>query len=125
VNTGNAPDGNAIPIQKDKASQAFDSATCIGCGACVASCKNASASLFTSAKINQMSLLPQGELERDTRVKNMVAQMDAENFGACTNEAECSAACPKGIPFKNITHMNAEFIRAQFAEEPASGGGGE
>lgn len=124
VNTGNAPDGNAIPIQKDHASQAFDSATCIGCGACVASCKNASAMLFTSAKVTQMSLLPQGQLERTQRVKNMVAQMDAEAFGSCTNEAECSAACPKGIPFKNITHMNAEYLKAQFAEEIVVGGDG-
>lgn len=125
VNTGNAPDGNAIPIQKEMASEAFDSATCIGCGACVASCKNASAMLFTSAKVTQLSLLPQGQLESVDRVQSMVAQMDAENFGACTNEAECSAACPKGIPFKNITHMNAEYIKAQFKASRTTGAGGE
>lgn len=126
VNVGNAPDGNAIPIAKEIAGQAFDSATCIGCGACVAACKNASAMLFTSAKVTQMSLLPQGKLEAVQRVAAMVATMDSEHFGSCTNEGECSAVCPKGIPFKNITHMNSEFLKAQFADTGAgSASGGE
>ena len=97
VNTGSAPDGNAIPIPKSVAEEAFDAAACIGCGACVASCKNASASLFVSAKISQLSLLPQGQPEKNERVKNMVAQMDEEGFGHCTNTGACQAECPKEI----------------------------
>jgi succinate dehydrogenase / fumarate reductase iron-sulfur subunit len=119
---GSAPDGNAIPIAKSVAEAAFDSATCIGCGACVAACKNASAMLFTSAKISQMALLPQGQIERTERVQSMVAAMDAEKFGACTNEGECSAVCPKGISFKNITRMNSEFIQAKLVSGRVSGG---
>jgi succinate dehydrogenase / fumarate reductase iron-sulfur subunit len=112
VNTGNAPDANAIPIPKTSADMAFASATCIGCGACVAACKNASASLFTSAKISHLALLPQGQAEKDQRVLNMVAQMDAEGFGACTNTGACSAACPVEISLENIARMNREFMAA-------------
>ena len=114
VNVGTAVDGNAILIPKPVADEAFDAATCIGCGACVAACKNAAAMLFVSAKISQMTLLPQGQAERERRVERMVAQMDKEGFGACSNEAECEAVCPKGISFKNITRMNQELVRAQW-----------
>ena len=103
VNTGSAPDGNAIPIPKSVAEEAFDAAACIGCGACVASCKNASASLFVSAKISQLSLLPQGQPEKDERVKNMVAQMDEEGFGHCTNTGACQAECPKEISVEYLS----------------------
>ena len=109
VNTGSAPDGNAIPIPKSVAEEAFDAAACIGCGACVASCKNASASLFVSAKISQLSLLPQGQPERDERVKNMVAQMDEEGFGHCTNTGACQAECPKEISVEYIRKMNLDY----------------
>ena len=109
VNTGSAPDGNAIPIPKSVAEEAFDAASCIGCGACVASCKNASASLFVSAKISQLSLLPQGQPERDERVKNMVAQMDEEGFGHCTNTGACQAECPKEISVEYIRKMNLDY----------------
>ena len=109
VNTGSAPDGNAIPIPKSVAEEAFDAAACIGCGACVASCKNASASLFVSAKISQLSLLPQGQPEKDERVKNMVAQMDAEGFGHCTNTGACQAECPKEISVEYIRKMNLDY----------------
>ena len=102
VNTGSAPDGNAIPIPKSVAEEAFDAAACIGCGACVASCKNASASLFVSAKISQLSLLPQGQPEKNERVKKMVAQMDEEGFGHCTNTGACQAECPKEISVQYI-----------------------
>jgi len=112
VNTGSAPDGNAIPIPKSVAEEAFDAAACIGCGACVASCKNASASLFVSAKISQLSLLPQGQPEKDERVKNMVAQMDEEGFGHCTNTGACQAECPKEISIEYVRKMNVEFHRA-------------
>lgn len=112
VNTGNAVDANALPIDKVKADAAFAAAACIGCGACVAACKNSSASLFTSAKITQLALLPQGEPERHTRVLNMVAQMDKEGFGACTNTGACEAVCPKGISLSNIARMNQEYILA-------------
>jgi len=112
VNTGNAPDGNAILIPKENADMAFEAATCIGCGACVASCKNASAMLFVSAKVSQMALLPQGQPERTRRVQSMVAQMDAEGFGGCTNTNECEAACPVGISVENIARLNREYIRA-------------
>ena len=109
VNTGSAPDGNAIPIPKSVAEEAFDAASCIGCGACVASCKNASASLFVSAKISQLSLLPQGQPEKDERVKNMVAQMDEEGFGHCTNTGACQAECPKEISVEYIRKMNLDY----------------
>ena len=109
VNTGSAPDGNAIPIPKSVAEEAFDAAACIGCGACVASCKNASASLFVSAKISQLSLLPQGQPEKNERVKNMVAKMDEEGFGHCTNTGACQAECPKEISVEYIRKMNLDY----------------
>lgn len=109
VNTGSAPDGNAIPIPKSVAEEAFDAAACIGCGACVASCKNASASLFVAAKISQLSLLPQGQPEKNERVKNMVAQMDQEGFGHCTNTGACQAECPKEISVEYIRKMNLDY----------------
>ena len=109
VNTGSAPDGNAIPIPKSVAEEAFDAAACIGCGACVASCKNASASLFVSAKISQLSLLPQGQPEKNERVKNMVAQMDEEGFGHCTNTGACQAECAKEISVEYIRKMNLDY----------------
>ena len=109
VNTGSAPDGNAIPIPKGVAEEAFDAAACIGCGACVASCKNASASLFVAAKISQLSLLPQGQPEKNERVKNMVAQMDEEEFGHCTNTGACQAECPKEISVEYIRKMNLDY----------------
>jgi len=109
VNTGSAPDGNAIPIPKSVAEEAFDAAACIGCGACVASCKNASASLFVSAKISQFSLLPQGQPEKNERVKNMVSQMDKEGFGHCTNTGACQAECPKEISVEYIRKMNLDY----------------
>src|SRR5215211_7102932 len=112
VNTGNAVDGNAIPVDKDKADKSFAAASCISCGACVAACKNASAMLFTSAKISHLALLPQGEPERKTRALNMVAQMDKEGFGACTNIGACEAACPKEIRLTNIARLNAEYLSA-------------
>jgi succinate dehydrogenase / fumarate reductase iron-sulfur subunit len=114
VNTGNAVDANALPIEKQNADDAFMAAACIGCGACVAACKNSSAMLFTSAKISQLSLLPQGAPERKTRVVNMVAQMDKEGFGACTNTGACEAVCPKGIRLTNIARMNKEYLAASF-----------
>jgi len=110
VNTGGTPDANEIPIPKSVADEAFDAATCIGCGACVAACKNASAMLFVSAKISQLSMLPQGQVEKSERAEKMVAQMDAEGFGACTNTGACSAECPKGIDLKNIARMNREYL---------------
>jgi succinate dehydrogenase / fumarate reductase iron-sulfur subunit len=113
MNVGGAPDGNAIPIARDTAEAAFESAQCIGCGACVAACKNASAALFTSAKITQLAILPQGEVERATRVLNMIARHDAEGFGSCSNEGECEAVCPKEISLQNIAKMNREFMRAK------------
>ena len=110
VNTGNAPDANEILISKENADLAMNSAACIGCGACVASCKNASAMLFVSAKISQMALLPQGKVEGQTRVLNMVEKMDELGFGNCTNEAECEASCPKEINISNIARMNREYL---------------
>jgi succinate dehydrogenase / fumarate reductase iron-sulfur subunit len=112
---GSAPDANAIPIRKESADLAMDAAACIGCGACVAACPNASAMLFTAAKISHLGLLPQGQPERHERALRMVAQMDAEGFGSCTNHNECQAACPKGISVAFIARMNADFIRATVA----------
>ncbi len=112
INTGGAQDGNAILIPKTVADQAMDSAACIGCGACVAACKNASAALFTSAKISQLALLPQGQVERGRRVVSMVDRHDSEGFGSCSNEGECEAVCPKEIPITNIARMNREYFRA-------------
>ena len=111
VKTGGAPDANATPIFKDNADEAFDSATCIGCGACVATCKNASAMLFVSAKINQYSQLPQGQVEHDKRVNNMINQMDLEGFGSCTNTGACEVDCPKEISIKNIIKLNKSYIK--------------
>ncbi|AGH94241.1 succinate dehydrogenase/fumarate reductase iron-sulfur subunit [Pseudobdellovibrio exovorus] len=126
VNTGNAQDANNLPIPKPDADEAFLSAACIGCGACVASCKNASAALFTSAKITHMALLPQGKVERGQRALNMVSQMDAEGFGACTSTGACSASCPKDISLINIAKMNREYLLATITqkEEMAEGGAG-
>ena len=112
VNTGGTPDGNAIQIEKDTAREAFDAAACIGCGACVASCKNSSAMLFVSAKVSQYALLPQGQVEASDRVLNMVQQMDEEGFGNCTNTGACEVECPKGISLENIARMNREFLSA-------------
>jgi len=112
VNTGGVPDANEIPIPKVVADLAMDAAQCIGCGACVAACKNASAMLFTSAKVSQLALLPQGQVERKTRAEKMVAQMDSEGFGACTNTGACEAECPKGISITNIARMNREYFSA-------------
>jgi succinate dehydrogenase / fumarate reductase iron-sulfur subunit len=117
VNTGGVPDANEIPIPKRIADEAFDSATCIGCGACVAACKNASAMLFTSAKISQLAMLPQGKVERMSRAEKMVAQMDEEGFGACTNTGACEAECPKGISLTNIARMNREYFSASIKSE--------
>ncbi len=115
VNTsGNTVDANTIPINKHDADTAFDNATCIGCGACVASCKNASAMLFVAAKVSQFALLPQGKVEAADRVKNMVAQMDAEGFGNCTNTGACEVECPKGITLEAIARMNREYFVANF-----------
>lgn len=116
VNTGNAPEANSILIGKEVADRAMDSAACIGCGACVAACKNASAMLFVSAKISQFSLLPQGGPERGRRARKMVAQMDEEKFGACSNTGACEAACPKEIKLENIARLNREMVRAAFVE---------
>lgn len=112
VNTGSASDGNAIPIAKDLAEDAFDAAACIGCGACVAACKNASASLFVAAKVSQLSLLPQGHPERENRVIRMVSKMDEEGFGHCTNTGACEVECPKEISVEYIRKMNWEYHRA-------------
>ncbi len=113
VNTsGNTVDANAIPIDKHAADAAMDAATCIGCGACVAACKNASAMLFTSAKVSQFALLPQGQVEAVDRVQNMVRQMDLEGFGNCTNTGACEIECPKGISLENIARMNREYLSA-------------
>jgi succinate dehydrogenase / fumarate reductase iron-sulfur subunit len=117
VNTGGVPDANEIPIPKNIADEAFNSATCIACGACVAACKNASAMLFVSAKISQLALLPQGKVERKERAERMVAQMDAEGFGACTNTQACSVECPKEISFTNIARMNREYFSAKVSSD--------
>jgi len=116
IRTGAAPDANSIPVPKDNADLAMDAASCIGCGACVAACKNASAMLFVSAKVGQFSLLPQGQPERDRRVLAMVAKMDELGFGNCTNQYECSAACPKGISQDFIARMNRDYLAASFRE---------
>ncbi len=115
VNTGNAQDGNSIPIDKHNADLSFAAAACIGCGACVAACKNSSAMLFTAAKVSQYALLPQGDPERKTRVLNMLNQMDKEGFGSCTNTGACEAECPKEISISNIARLNREFLNAQFS----------
>jgi succinate dehydrogenase / fumarate reductase iron-sulfur subunit len=115
VNTGNAPDGNALPISKQSAEDALDSAACIGCGACVAACPNASASLFVAAKVSHLASLPQGDVERKQRARNMVAAMDDELFGSCTNHGECEAVCPMEISTKHISTMNREYLRASIA----------
>jgi len=112
INVGGARDANAILIPRPTVEQAMDSAACIGCGACVAACKNASAALFTSAKVSHLALLPQGHVERDARVVNMVDRHDAEGFGSCSNEGECEAVCPKEISITNIARMNREYVRA-------------
>jgi succinate dehydrogenase / fumarate reductase iron-sulfur subunit len=126
VNTGGVPDGNEIPVPKKIADEAMDAAQCIGCGACVAACKNASAMLFVSAKVSQFALLPQGQPERKERAEKMVAQMDAEGFGACTNTKACEAECPKGIKITNIARMNREYFSAMLTNyEVAVGAGGD
>lgn len=125
VNTGGVPDANEILIPKKVADEAFDAATCIGCGACVAACKNASAMLFVGAKVSQFALLPQGQAERKERVEKMVAQMDAEGFGACTNTKACEAECPKGIKITNIARLNREYFSAMVSSYKVEVGGGE
>ena len=118
VNTsGNTVDANAIPVPKEDADKAFNAATCIGCGACVASCKNSSAMLFVSAKVSQLALLPQGQVEQKDRVLNMVNQMDLEGFGNCTNTGACEVECPKEISLENIARMNREFLSASIKSE--------
>lgn len=117
VRTGSAVDANALPIPKADADAAFDAAACIGCGACVASCKNASAMLFVSAKVSHLALLPQGQPERNKRVLAMVRQMDSEGFGNCTNQYECEAACPKEISVENIARMNRDYAKAVLLEQ--------
>lgn len=114
VNTGNAVDGNAIPVEKDLADASFAAAMCIGCGACVAACRNSSALLFVSAKVSHLALLPQGSPERKTRVLDMVAQMDKEGFGSCTSTGACEAVCPKEISIANIARLNSEYLHAGF-----------
>ncbi len=114
VNTGAAPDANTLPVAKENSDRAFDYANCIGCGACVAACPNASASLFTAAKITHLALLPQGHPERKLRVQNMTEQMSAEGFGDCSNHGECEAVCPKGISIDAIATMRREYFKAQF-----------
>ena len=126
VPTGSAPDGNAIPVPKENADMAMDAAACIGCGACVAACPNASAMLFVSAKVSQLALLPQGQPERYDRVLKMVATMDEAGFGHCTNHQECEAVCPKNISVENIARMNRDFVKASLiaGRRPAGAGDG-
>ena len=114
VKTGGAPDANSMPVFKEDADESFDSATCIGCGACVASCKNASAMLFVSAKINQYSKLPQGQVEHSSRINNMINKMDDEGFGSCTNTGACEVECPKEISIDNIIKLNKEYLKNLF-----------
>jgi succinate dehydrogenase / fumarate reductase iron-sulfur subunit len=116
VNTGGIPDANAIPIPKDKADEAFDAAACIGCGACVATCKNSSAMLFMSAKVSQLSLLPQGKAEASRRVKNMMNAMEHLGFGGCSNTAACEVECPKSISVNHISRLNREYLKAKLAD---------
>ncbi len=116
VNTGSVPDANAIPVSKENSDTAFESAACIGCGACVAACKNGSAMLFVGAKVSQYALLPQGNVERQNRVISMVEQMDAEGFGNCTNTEACEAECPKEISVSNIARLNREYLAASLAK---------
>jgi succinate dehydrogenase / fumarate reductase, iron-sulfur subunit len=125
VNTGGVPDANSTPIPKMIADEAFDAATCIGCGACVAACKNASAMLFVGAKVSQFALLPQGKVEAKQRVEKMVAQMDAEGFGSCTNTYACEAECPKGIKITNIARMNREYFTAMVSSYKIEVSGGD
>jgi succinate dehydrogenase / fumarate reductase, iron-sulfur subunit len=120
VNTGQAVEANSIPVEKTASSHAFDAAACIGCGACVAACPNASAMLFTSAKVSHLALLPQGQVERRRRVQKMVAQMDKEGFGQCSNVKACEATCPKEISVENIARLNREYAAAVFAGETAN-----
>ncbi|GIL17208.1 MAG: succinate dehydrogenase [Oligoflexia bacterium] len=124
VDTGNAQDANCLPIPKPDADAAFSAAECIGCGACVASCKNASASLFVAAKVSHLSHLPQGQVERKERVERMVAQMEAEGFGSCTVTGACSAACPKGISLTNIARMNSELLCSALTKKEGVAGDG-
>ncbi len=112
INTGNAPDAHSMPVRKYDADRAFDAASCIGCGACVANCKNASAQLFVAAKVSQLAHLPQGHVERTERVQAMVAAMESEGFGACSNTGACEAACPKGVSLSNITCLHREYFRS-------------
>ena len=116
VNTGGAPDANALPVPKNNAEQAFDAAACIACGACVAGCKNGSAMLYTAAKVSHLALLPQGDPERGSRVLKMVKAMDDEGFGACSNQYECEAVCPKNISVRNIARLYREYMRASLLE---------
>jgi len=121
VATGSAIDANALPIRKENADLSMDAASCIGCGACVAACPNASASLFTSAKMSHLNLLPQGRVEAIERARGMVQQMNEENFGNCTNIGECEAVCPKGIKLENIARMNRDYIASLLKERPSEG----
>jgi succinate dehydrogenase / fumarate reductase iron-sulfur subunit len=116
INTGGVPDANSIPISKEKADLAMDAASCIGCGACVAACKNGSAMLFVSAKVSQLALLPQGQVEAERRVKAMLAKMDELGFGNCTNTRACEAECPKNVSISNIARLNREFIVAKLRD---------
>jgi succinate dehydrogenase / fumarate reductase iron-sulfur subunit len=125
INTGTAPDGNAVPVPKVDADVAMDAASCIGCGACVAQCPNGAAQLFTAAKVSQLALLPQGQAERWRRAEAMVAQLEHEAFGSCTNYGECEAVCPKGISVDFIAMLNRDFLKASLrVEREARGGGG-
>ncbi|MCY4419130.1 MAG: succinate dehydrogenase/fumarate reductase iron-sulfur subunit [Cytophagales bacterium] len=117
VRTGGVPDANSLPVGQDLAEESMDAASCIGCGACVASCKNASAMLFVAAKVSHLALLPQGKVERQSRVQEMIAQMDKEGFGSCTNTAACEAECPKNISVSHIARLNREFFLAKILPE--------